>query len=173
MNIMIDLETLGTKPNSTILSVGAVAFNKDGIHDKYYANIDLEDSLHKGYDVDASTIYWWLKQSAEAGCILSCNLKPIREVLIDLQFFFKKNSPKEVWANSPSFDLVMLKNAFNKENLDIKWNFWDERDYRTFLNLTKQERVVPTVAHNALEDAIAQATTVMNYLNKGELNERY
>ena len=53
------------------------------------------------------------------------------------------------------------------------WNFWDERDYRTFLNLTKQEGVVPTVAHNALEDAIAQATTVMNYLNKGELNERY
>ena len=42
-------------------------------------------------------------------------------------------------------------------------------DYRTFLNLTKQERVVPTVAHNALEDAKAQATTVMNYLNKGRV----
>ena len=167
MNIMIDLETLGTKPNSAILSVGAVAFDKEGIHDQYYANVDLEDSLKKNYDVDASTVYWWLKQSAEAGCIISSNLKPVRAVLIDLQFFFKKHAPKEVWANSPSFDLVMLKNAFNKENLDILWNFWDERDYRTFLNLTKQERVHPAVVHNALEDAIAQATTVMNYLNKG------
>lgn len=169
MNIMIDLETLGTKPNSVTLSVGAVVFDKEGIHDKYYANIDLGDSLKKGYDVDASTVYWWLKQSAEAGCILSSNLKPVRTVLIDLQFFFKKHTPKEVWANSPSFDLVMLKNAFNKENLDVLWNFWDERDYRTFLNLTKQERIHPTVVHNALEDAIAQATTVMNYLNKGEV----
>ena len=61
-NLMIDLETLGTKPNSAILSIGAVYFDKDGLGEEFYANVDLQDSIDSGFDIDASTVYWWLSQ---------------------------------------------------------------------------------------------------------------
>lgn len=57
MNIMVDLETLGTKPNSAILSIGAVAFDDQGLHDEFYCNVDLISSIACGYEIDADTVY--------------------------------------------------------------------------------------------------------------------
>ena len=166
MKIMIDLETLGTKPNSAILSIGAVAFDDNGIHDEFYLNVDLESSLDKGFDIDPSTVYWWLSQDKQAGEVLSKDKKPISVALISLVCFFNKNLPHEVWANSPSFDLVMLKNAWDKHGIKTPYRFWIERDFRTFLSLTNADRVKPKIAHNALEDAKSQAQTLINYWNK-------
>lgn len=71
-----------------------------------------------------------------------------------------------MWANSPAFDLVMLRNAFNKHHVDAPWGFWIERDFRTFLSMTNADRVKPEVAHDALSDAKAQAQTLINYWNR-------
>lgn len=163
MRLMIDLETLGTKTNSVILSIGAVAFDENGIHDEFYCNVDLEGSLKHGFDIDADTLYWWLKQDKSAGEILSSNRESIVAAMFDINLFIANNYVDEVWANSPSFDLVMLKNAMEKVNKNPAWDFWVERDFRTFLSLTGAKRVYPDVAHNALEDARAQAQTLINY----------
>ena len=160
---MIDLETLGTKPNSAILSIGAVAFDENGIHDEFYANVDLSSSIVHGFDIDADTVYWWLKQDSKAGSILEKDKIHIGSALKNLSEFIKSFKPSEMWANSPSFDLVMLKNAFHKMGVDECWGFWIERDFRTFLSLTGAERAFPSVAHDALEDAKAQARTLVNY----------
>ena len=163
MKLMIDLETLGTKPNSAILSIGAVAFDNSGIHDEFYVNVDLATSIQNGFDVDPSTMYWWLSQDKNAGSVLSKDKKPVMVALSMLESFLEKYKGCEVWANSPSFDLVTLKNHHEKLNFVTNWDFWNERDFRTFLTLTNAERVKPSVAHNALEDAKAQAQTLINY----------
>ena len=162
---MIDLETLGTKPNSAILSIGAVYFDKDGLGDEFYVNVDLQDSIANGFDIDASTVYWWLSQSSEAGKVLNKDKHSVEYCLNELCLFII-NSGVKVWANSPSFDLVMLKNHFDKFGFETPWNFWDELDFRTFCATHEVERVKPTTAHNALEDAKAQAQTIINYWNK-------
>lgn len=166
MKIMIDLETLGTKPNSAILSIGAVAFDDNKIHDEFYCNVDLNDSINFGKCIDADTVYWWLKQDSTAGSILEKNKIKVGDSLEKLSDFIIHHSPREIWANSPSFDLVMLKNSYDEYGVDTPWNFWIERDFRTFLSLTGAERVYPTIAHNALEDAKAQAQTLINYWYK-------
>lgn len=166
MKLMIDLETLGTKPNSVILSIGAVAFDKTGFKDEFYCNIDLNDSIRHGFDIDADTLYWWLSQDKEAGAVLNKDKVHVGGAMVQLRDFVSKNQPSEVWANSPSFDLVMIKNALQKTNMECPYPFWIERDFRTFLSLTGAKRVYPTVAHNALEDAKAQAQTIINWLNK-------
>lgn len=166
MKLMIDLETLGTKPNSAILSIGAVAFDKTGLKDEFYCNIDLKDSIANGFDIDTDTVYWWLSQDKQAGSVLSKDKTAVATAMFRLCDFIKENQPSEVWANSPSFDLVMLKNALQKMNMDYPYPFWIERDFRTFLSLTNALRVYPAVAHNALEDAKSQAQTVINWLNK-------
>lgn len=164
MKLMIDLETLGTKPNSAILSIGAVAFDSDGIHDEFYVNVNIASStLHK-FDMDSDTIYWWLEQDSKAGQVLSKDKKTAEVALSMLHEFVAKGVGfNEVWANSPSFDLVMLKNYQSKLGFTELWPFWIERDFRTFLSLSGAERVYPTIAHNALEDAKVQAQTIINY----------
>jgi len=63
---------------------------------------------------------------------------------------------KEVWANSPSFDLAMLADAFDYIELKAPWKYYEERDLRTAKRLI--ECKFPNVAwqkndHNALQDA--------------------
>ena len=166
MKIMIDLETLGTKPNSVILSIGAVAFDENGFYDEFYVNVDLQSSIHYGFDIDASTVYWWLKQDKKAGEVLGEDKEIFGTALGKFINFIKLHESDEIWANSPSFDLVMIKNCFSKLGIDDQWGFWLERDFRTFLSLTNADRVYPAIAHNALEDAKAQAQTLINYWNK-------
>jgi len=39
MHIMIDLETMGARPNAPIISIGAVAFDANGIDREFYCNV--------------------------------------------------------------------------------------------------------------------------------------
>ena len=166
MKIMIDLETLGTKPNSAILSIGAVAFDEKKIHKSFYYNVDLVSSLKHGYEIDPDTVYWWLKQDKAAGEVLDKDKLSIVSAVRFLSDFILDIEPSEVWANSPSFDLVMLKNAWDKHEIKHPYPFYIERDFRTFLSFTGAKRVYPIIAHNALDDAKAQAQTLINYWNK-------
>ncbi len=164
---MIDLETLGTKPDSAILSIGAVTFDKNGIGEEFYVNVDLDSQLNKFNDrkIDPDTFYWWAKQSSEAGKALESDRKQIGDALSMFDFWLFQNTDQEkvkVWGNGSDFDNVMLTHAFGCQ----KWKFWNNRCFRTFLALTNAERVKPLTAHNALDDAKAQAQTLINYWNK-------
>ena len=67
MHGMIDLETLGVKPNSAILTVGAIKFNpftNDEPHDGLYLRINVDDQTEIGRTIDQDTLNWWAKQKA-------------------------------------------------------------------------------------------------------------
>lgn len=169
MNLMLDIETLDNKPNSAILSVGAVYFDKSGLGKEFYINIDLEDSIKHGFDFNADTFYWWMSQSNESQKALISDRVKVSDALIQLKRFIIHNSDWEklkVWGNGSDFDNVILSNAFNKISPITPWNFWNNRCFRTFVDVTGAERVKPTTAHNALDDAKAQAQTLINYWNK-------
>ena len=73
-NVMIDIETLGLTPGSSILSIGAVYFTTN---DKYsdsrfyspipslYITIDRFSCSVLGLTQEVSTLLWWDEQSAE------------------------------------------------------------------------------------------------------------
>lgn len=71
-HIMVDNETWGVKPYSTIISIGAVLFDpsrwaRSKIQQSYYITIDPVASEKAGFRKDADTIAWWLQPSqAEA-----------------------------------------------------------------------------------------------------------
>ena len=64
--IMIDIETLSTQPNATILSISAVAFNPFEIttdfsnNPKFDVLVDLESQSNR--EISNDTIEWWSKQ---------------------------------------------------------------------------------------------------------------
>lgn len=65
-----------------------------------------------------------------------------------------------VWANSPSFDLILLSNAYKKFNMAIPWKFYNERCVRTISYLKpdvkKNTNRQKGVAHSAIDDCIYQ-----------------
>ena len=67
---MVDLETMGTGPNSRILSLGAVMFDYRGIEKEFYHKITKKSCDKLGLEEDESTKQWWAKQSAEAREVL-------------------------------------------------------------------------------------------------------
>ena len=166
-NIMIDLETLGTKPDSAILSIGAVTFDEDGIGSEFYVNTDLESQLNDFHKrkIDSGTFYWWAEQSSEAGKSLKNDRRTLGDALSMFEFWLMNNADLDnvkVWGNGADFDNVIITSAFGCQ----KWKFWNNRCFRTFLAITNADRVKPVTAHNALDDAKAQAQTIINHWNK-------
>lgn len=154
--LMLDIETMGTKSYSAILSIGAVEFNiETGETGKeFYHNVDLQSCIDLGLKIDGDTVMWWMKQSKEAQESLLKNREPIIEVLKKFaDFIGDKNY--EVWGNSASFDCGLLKNAYYKANLEAPWKYYNERCVRTLSSFApgiKYNYPKPEIAHNAIED---------------------
>src|SRR5574343_1015953 len=72
-SVMVDLETLGTRPGSAILSIAAVEFDLSdySLAREFYIEIDRHDSERAGFLIQEDTLAWWAKQSPEAQRVLN------------------------------------------------------------------------------------------------------
>ena len=166
---MIDIETMSTAQNALILSVSACYFNpKTGdIGEKFDEQINLQSSLNANRNVDANTLVWWMSQDdAAREQFKNINrAKSMTEVLTDFAKFVDRRAL--VWGNGSSFDLGILTTAYAKCKIKLPWDFWNERDVRTIVQVgrmfdfnPKQDMPFKGVRHNALDDSIHQAKYV-------------
>jgi len=162
-HVMLDLETMSTKPNAAIVAIGAVEFNMEvrSIGKKFYTRVSLASNIEASRDIAANTILWWMKQSDEARAeITSVDNRSLLDALLAFNNEILNWLPPNyfLWGNGANFDPVILGSAYEKFGFAIPWNFRNIRCYRTAIAiLPQQEYIKPTVAHNALEDARAQA----------------
>jgi hypothetical protein len=171
-DIMIDLETLSTSTNASILTIGAVKFdpfNNDidnSTCEKFYLKVDLDSCDALGLDVSEDTLEWWSKQSKEAQeeAFSTDNRIHIREAFNQLYKFCW--GAKRVWSHGAAFDIVICENVFRKLNKAVPWNFWEVRDTRTLFDLGIDPQRPPVLKHHALEDAWNQAVGVQNVFQR-------
>ena len=160
-NVMVDLETLGTGSDAVIIALGAVAFG-DGVapaDTAFYAVVDPQSCVDAGLKMDVSTVMWWMKQSDAARSAITRPGEPLDFVLARFAEWIKPYGPVQVWGNGATFDNVILANAFNKVALPRPWRYTADRCYRTMRALLPAVEVPPVgTSHNALDDAIYQAT---------------
>lgn len=157
-HLMIDLETMGSKPTAPIVAIGAVFFDPQ--------------SGELGAIPDGDTILWWLKQSSEArAAICTDNTLTISAALSELSTFISRNSENprylKVWGNGATFDNVIIRASYERAGKVCPWPFWNDSDVRTIVLLGRQLDFDPKVnmpfdgiAHNALADARHQAKYV-------------
>ena len=161
-HVMIDLETLGTKADSVILSIGAVKFDleSDQIDDNaFYASVSIESNLDVGRRIDEATLIWWLKQSQAAQHVFHEPKDVLEEALIGLSDWYGSDK-NIVWSNGADFDIPMLSHAYSQFRMDTPWAFWNTRCVRTYRSLPHAAGVPKPsqgTAHNALSDAVNQA----------------
>lgn len=165
---MVDLETLSLSNNPVVLSIGAVKFDANGIDEEvFYERISRESCVGLGLVEDANTRAWWEQQDPEVYAEALSGTRSLKEVLEEFTEWLGED-PK-VWGNGACADNVWLKSAYAACDLGVPWKFWNDRCYRTVLALfPNATKIRPMVAHNALEDAEAQAKTLRSILNRDE-----
>lgn len=168
MHCMHDLETFDTTSNSLIWQIGAVAFDKDGIHREFLSIIKIDDSMMRDFSISASTFNWWLSQSEAIKMMTNAN-QSLDDALYEFAEFYKSSCGDELWGNGSDFDNVILANAYKKRGIDLPWRYSLNRCFRTVKAINPPiELPFEGVKHNALADAHHQAEYLIK-LNK-ELN---
>ena len=164
-DIMLDLETLSSEPDAAIVAIGAACFGSekfDPTVDNFYAIVELSSSARAGGLINASTVEWWMNQSAEARSIFSDgNRYHIGDALWRFQNFCgRAASCVRVWGNGAGFDNVVLRRAYERSGIEPPWAWRDDRCYRTLKNLRPDIPFEPfpkSIPHRADHDAINQA----------------
>lgn len=161
-HVMVDIETLGSKPGSVILSIGACEFNSNGITSHFYTRIDVGSSILNGLTVDQDTVNWWKAQDGEAvhAALYQGDGDHLDYALNKFAKFVDKDT--YLWAKGPDFDCVLLGEAYKAAGIKVPWSFRNTRDVRTILDLSD----LPAITynghkHNALSDAVCQAKDVI------------
>lgn len=175
MHLMIDLETLSTRPDAVVTQIGAVLFDLDGTSSASVLplpliKLDPQEQIDRGLSVDYSTIHWWMRQSAEAIDELpepDEQRMPLMSQMFDLSSQIAGHTAGQrldgVWGNPSTFDVVILENLFRITGVETPWDHRAHRCARTLkIAAPDAERPAPEVAHNAVDDAHAQAVWVQN-----------
>jgi hypothetical protein len=161
----IDLETLGTRYNAAILSIGVQQFDIDTgkLGETFYREIDLDSAIKAG-KVTGSTLAWWAQQGDAAKRVFGDkNKSPLSVALDELRtWMLKKATKPKVWGNGSSFDISILEHAYDNGAVGLKepWWYTNIRDMRTIMDycLVKPKR--EGTHHNALDDAKYQAQCI-------------
>ncbi|HCD1107768.1 TPA: 3'-5' exoribonuclease [Morganella morganii] len=174
-HLMIDLETMGNKPDSAIVAIAAVPFDMvSGVTDDalFYEVIDLRSSEKYGGSIDADTVLWWLGKSDNARGEIINSEKAIElpDALLGLSSFVSEFCEErvQVWGNGSNFDNVILRTAYENCEINPFWRHWNDRDVRTIVELGRNAGIDPKKdfpfvgeAHNALDDALHQVNYVV------------
>ncbi|EFB9586829.1 3'-5' exoribonuclease [Escherichia coli] len=168
-HLSVDLETMGKNPDAPIISIGAIFFDPQtgDMGPEFSKTIDIDTA---GGVIDRDTIKWWLKQSREAQSAILTDEIPLDDALLQLREFIDENSGGffvQVWGNGASFDNVILRRSYVRQEIPCPWRYHNDRDVRTIVELGKAidfdaRTAIPFEGerHNALDDARYQAKYV-------------
>lgn len=166
-DVMIDLETLGTRPGCAILSIGAVVFNRHSgeLGPEFYMVVNRKSCQKNGLFEEQSTLDWWARQSAEARKVIAeaeTAENGLGGALIQLTGYLQKLGKRDllVWGCGSDFDIGILTHCYAAMKQPLPWLFWNSRCLRTLRDVAppSHEPVRKNgVAHSAIDDARNQA----------------
>jgi hypothetical protein len=167
----IDIETLGTSPDTVVLTIGGIKFDPmedDGLHSEFYYRLNADEQIDMGRTVDEKTLEWWETQSEEvkAEALDTNDRIPVEETLKALNKWLV--GVDKIWCQGPVFDIGILENLYKQIGLHHNWPFYIIRDSRTLFGLMDKDprKEIDFAAHNALADAIVQSLCIQKVYKK-------
>ncbi len=168
-HVMLDLETWGTSPYSTIISIGACEFDPyvsepaEIIKDRFEVAIAPVDA---GLRVNADTLMWWMDPEREAARAAWLGMPKVSvvEALDGFSDWLRtltgssETTDLRIWGNGAGFDNALLRQAYEINSREVPWAFRHDRCFRTLRTLlTIEEGHYLGTQHTALADAENQA----------------
>lgn len=171
MHVMLDLETLGTRHTSIILSIGAVWFDPVtcDLFEEFDRVLEIDQQRVLGRTQDESTLRWWHDQSPEAQkrVFSDENAEDVTKVLDAFDAFLKLHPLDGLWGNGAAFDNALIRSLYISFGRIGPVSYKLDRCYRTLWALMPADHVASVrvgVQHNALDDAKHQAICAVEML---------
>ena len=169
-DIMLDIETLGLKPGSIVVSVGACVFDRHTgeIGEKLYAPISVNSCEKAGLIMEPQTVIWWMGQEKEARDAWMIGARSLRQIAQEFYEWFRIAEEGEeipldgsragraaIWAQG-DMDFNVWGAAMESVAVAQPWAFWAQRDTRTVYDICGFDAKSVDrdgTYHNALDDA--------------------
>lgn len=140
--VFLDLETLGRGHDALILSCGVAVSNSNGpklnlMSTELFPSIGQQ--LAKGRKIEYETVKWWATESPPAYPFKHPEEKRLHLNNLCSEILSRTNGVDEIWSNSPSFDLAILRHLFHSIGFSEPWPFYKERDFRTLKSIFRKE----------------------------------
>lgn len=174
---MLDIETLGTENNTTVIQLSSVAFNitNGDIISEFNEFIDIGQT--KELNVTGSTIKWWLKTDVNLfkELIEKGNLseKEVFEKFYNWMKELQETYSLYLHGNSPMFDNQIVKTKLTQYGFSYPIAYKNDRCVRTIVDLYCAKKGITEkqfkdihksddlVAHNGLDDCKFQIKFVV------------
>lgn len=174
-HLMIDLETMSSRHNAIVVSIGLTAFDKTGVEPSGLRVVVARDPQREYMrDESADTMAWWQKQAPEARHVFEEPQAPVMEALVTVRGYIEAETdgPKavEVWGNGADFDLPIITSLFQDFKIAVPWKFYNHRCFRTLKNMMPKRYKIITgelknpLKHDCLADARWQAEVASRLL---------
>lgn len=179
INIMVDLETLSSRPDAAILSIGAVVFG-DGIATEsektlwthassdrhFHTCIDAASAQKAGGHICPENVEWLLKHASKRwksrlsrkGMTVHAALHAFNEWILQRKDN-KGGDPDQVliWSSGGPLNITALWQAMERSGIDPAWGRYQHRCYLTLRALSSTRFIVSTKRICALSVAVDKA----------------
>lgn len=166
MDMMIDLETLGTSSNAVVTQLGWALFDpkgNEGVYESGGVHLEVQQQIDHGLSIDWDTIKWWMRQTSDAREVLVSSVRSsVTTELVALSDKYIRRECSGVWSHGSNFDITIMENLYRRCGMKAPWGFRSIRDTRTLFSIAGDSLVWPKNRgkHIAEFDAIAQAIAV-------------
>lgn len=182
-HLIVDIETLSTKPNAVVLSLGCVSFQfetkkmfSEYLENGFYVKLDIKAQIEAGRKIQKDTVDWWLSQSAEAKLVTKPSnedvhpldaLKQFSRYVSSLRTFEGFSDNSFVWSRGPNFDFPIIESLCDTFKMKPPYSTWSIRDLKTMFDVLTggtRGQYNPKIGtpkgflkHNALHDVCMDA----------------
>lgn len=155
----LDIETLSTHKRAVVLSVGACLINGDH---PFHVRLCRWTQVNMGRHISAATAEWWMRQTPTAFKEAMTGEMLPEQAMRHLDTWLRDHHVNEVWVKGPSFDGAIIEDLCDQMGMVCPIHYRKWRDVRTIQKLMNPPIVLAMQgeAHNALDDAIFQASVV-------------
>lgn len=183
--VMVDLETLGTVPGCSILSIGAVEVDlvKMRLGAEFYVVVGRQSCEAAYLREEPGTLKWWTDKSPEAKVVLDHASdpdmhKPLKDALLHFNSYLLSVTnyrDMRLLGNGADFDNPILRVAYDAAGVEFMnakpgAGFFGGRCYRTLKGLDElfgPRFAAPKLArqgahHHALDDAKSQGEHLLS-----------
>lgn len=185
IDVMVDIETLGTNSDSTVIQIAAMAFDiiTGETKDTFEVIADISKNEFP-ISVTGRTIQWWLNTNSGLFKKLIMNGSVSSEEMVFqfhqwLKVLQVRYGEKNVylWGNGILFDNKMIAHQMELVGLNYPVFYRNDRDVRTIVDLAGAKSGLSEkelkakfnddslVAHNAFDDVIYQISLVSGCYN--------
>jgi hypothetical protein len=170
MDVMVDIETLGTEPGCVVLTVGACTMQQNPEDRSVFtAALDWETQVRDSRGVNPGTLKWWMDQSPEARTeAFEGDRVSVQDFADDFARWWWSVGAERIWSHGASFDVPILESL-----APMPWKFWNVRDTRTLYSFAGVTPKRGNDHHHALADAMAQTDAVWSALTMLKLTNLF